>query len=100
MFIAALEFMSRRSREMVLRTLLRTCLPWNQGSQWYMVKHLRRPVIVGPVSWQWILCTLLQILRCIMQTPDLAVSGARLPRIIWRVRRHQWCLITLLFLVC
>jgi len=31
-----------------------------------MVKHLRRPVIAGTVSWQWILCTLLEILRCII----------------------------------
>jgi len=41
MFIAALEFMLRRSREIVLR---------KQSSQWYMVKRVRRPAIVGPVS--------------------------------------------------
>jgi len=65
---------------------VRTCLPWNQSGQWYKVKHLRRPAIAGPVSWQWIVCTLLETLRCITQTLDLAVSGARCPRIIWQVR--------------
>jgi len=60
-----------------------------------MIKHLRRPAIAGPVSWQWILCTLLGTLRCITQTLHQAVSGARRLKIIWRVRRQQWCLITL-----
>ena len=29
---------------------VRTCLPRNQSGQWYMVKHLRRPAIAGPIS--------------------------------------------------
>jgi len=57
-----------------------------------MVKHLRRPEIAGPVSWQWFLCTVLEILRCITRTLDPAVSGAKLPKVVWRVRRQQWCL--------
>jgi len=79
---------------------VRTRLLQNQSGQWYMVKHLRQPAITGPVSWQWILCTLLETLCCITQTLNLAVSGARRPAIIWWVRRQQWCLITLLFLMC
>jgi len=75
---------------------VRTRLLWNQSGQWYMVKHLRRPVIAGPVSWQWIFCTPLETLRCITQTLDLAVAGARRPKIIWQVQWQQWCLITLL----
>jgi len=43
----------------------------NQSSQWHMVKHLRRPAITGPVSWQWVLCTVLETLCCITQTLDL-----------------------------
>jgi len=77
-----------------------TRLPWNQSGLWYMVKHLRCPAIVGPISWEWILCTLLETLHCITQTLDQAVSGARHPDINWRVRRQQWCLITVLFLAC
>jgi len=54
-----------------------------------MIKHLRRPAIAGHVSWQLILCTLFQNLGCITQTVDLAVSEARRPGIIWRVRRSS-----------
>jgi len=32
-------------------------------------------------------------------TLDQAVSGIRGPNIIWRVRRQQWCLISLPFCV-
>jgi len=35
---------------------------------------------------------------CITQTLDQAVSGARHPKIIWRVPQQQWCLIGLLYL--
>jgi len=68
---------------------VRTRLLWNRSGLWYVVKNLRRPAIVGPISWQWIVCTLLETLRCIMQTLDQAVSGARCPKIIWRVRQQQ-----------
>jgi len=33
-------------------------------------------------------------------TLDQAVSGTGLASIIWRVRRQQWCPISVLFLVC
>jgi len=70
-----------------------------QSGLWYIVKHVWRPAIAGPVSWQWILCTQLETLRCVRQliqafflTFNQAVSGARRPEFIWRVRRQRWCL--------
>ena len=62
------------------------------------VKHLRQLAIVGPVSWCWIICTLLETMLDYAVTLGLAVSGTRRPEIIWRVRRQQWLLISLLFL--
>ena len=38
-----------------------------QSGLWYIVKHVRRPAVAGPVSWQWMLCTLLETLRCLTQ---------------------------------
>jgi len=91
MLIAALEFVMQVKGNSS-KSSVHTRLLWNQCGQWYMVKHLRRPAIAGPVSWQWILCTPLETLRCITQTLDLAVSGTRSPKIMWRVRWQQWCL--------
>jgi hypothetical protein len=78
-----------------------TRLPWNQSSRWFMVQHLRPSAIAGPVRWQWIFCILLRnfTLRY-ADTLNQAASGTRRPAFIWRVRWQQWCLISLLFLVC
>ena len=55
----------------------------NSRAAW--VWHSRRLAVVGPVSWSWIICTLLANLRCVAQTLNLAVSGSRRPNITWRV---------------
>jgi len=38
-----------------------------QSGLWYIAKHLQRRAMAGPVSWQWILCTQHETLRCITQ---------------------------------
>jgi hypothetical protein len=105
MLIAALVFMLHGQGQSSKISVF-TRLPRKQSGWWSMVKHLRT-AIAEPVSWQWIPCTPLEILRCITQwiqplflTLELAVSGARCPEFIWRVRLQRWSLISVLFLVC
>jgi hypothetical protein len=80
------------------------CLSYIEDARCLKVKHVRRPTIAGLVSWQWILSTLHENLRCITQliqgfllTLDRAVSGSRPrpPEFIWRDRRQRCCLISL-----
>jgi hypothetical protein len=105
MRITALEFINGR----VLRTLYSQSAAKadRQVVPWIIVDGtLLTPAIPGPVSWQWIFCTVLETVRCFTQwiqplslTFDQAVSGARRSEFIWRVRRQRWSLISLLSLV-
>jgi hypothetical protein len=61
----------------VLRTLYTHACRDRRADWGAKVKHLRRLAIVGPVSWYWIIFTLLETLRRIMQSLSIKQSLGR-----------------------